>query len=191
MFAPGAQAKREPSKRSPKKVAAVSSFQNKGQGYYWNSSKVEDGRRSMLVEALLKSGRFTIVERGEGLSDIQAEQRLKNSGASRGGGAKTGKLMAAQFLFEGEVTDFTPKQQGAKAGLGRLKGVLSRVKAEVSNASVSVLVRFLDTSSGEVVDSCQASKKVSSVGIDESGYKGFSLALPSLTKLPSGRRPML
>ena len=187
MLSPEVQAKGKSSRRSPKKVAAVSSFQYKGQGYYWNSSKVGDGMRSMLVEALLESGRFTIVERGEGLSDIQAEQRLKNSGASRGGGAKTGKLMAAQFLFKGEVTDFTPKQQGAKVGLSRFKGPLSRFKAEVSNASVSVLVRYFDTSSGEVLDSCQASKKISSVGFNVSGYKGVKFGTSAFSKTPIGK----
>src|SRR5437899_1180797 len=85
LAAPAARAE----KVSPKKVIAVSKFENKAQqwnegGGWYNKGQIGDGMHSMLVEALVKTGKFIVVERGEGLNEIKAEQSLKKGGDSRG-----------------------------------------------------------------------------------------------------------
>ncbi len=187
--ATGASAKEE--KRSPKKVIAVSNFEVTAQKYdesggWYNREKLGDGMRSMLVEALQKTGKFIVVERGEGLKDIKEEQALKKAGDSRGAGAEGGALMAAQALFRGEITDFTPEQQGGKFSTGNL-GPLSGLSVGTKNASVGVLVRWFDTTSGEVIDSWQASEKQSSVGFAVQGYHKIPFGTEAYTKTPIGK----
>lgn len=183
-------------KKSPKKVIAVSSFEMNAQNWsegsgYWNKEQVGTGMRSMLVEALQKTGKFIVVERGAGLEDIKAEQNIKKGGDSRGSGAEGGQLMAAQALFRGEITDFTPGQQGAKVstggiGMGKL-GQLGNVGVGLKQASIAALVRYFDTTSGEVIDSFQSSAKANSVGFDVSGYSKIPFGTEAYTKTPIGK----
>ena len=182
-------------KRSPKKVVAVSNFQLTAQDYtegggWWSKGQVGHGMRSMLVEALVKTGKFIVVERGEGLQEIKAEQALKTSGESRGGGAESKQLMAAQALFRGEITDFTPGQQGAKVSAGGIKlgGLtLGDVGVGLKNASIASIVRWFDTTSGEVIDSFQSEAKATSVGFDVHAYTGIQMGTEAYTKTPIGR----
>lgn len=183
-------------KKSPKKVIAVADFEMNAQSYtsgggWWNKEQVGTGMRSMLVEALLKTGKFTVVERGEGLQNIKEEQELKKSGSSRGSGAAAGELMAAQALFRGEITDFTPDQQGAKVSTGGFNlgkfGNLGNVGVGAKNASIATLVRYFDTSSGEVIDSFQSTGKATSVGFDVSGYSKIPFGTEAYTKTPIGK----
>jgi curli biogenesis system outer membrane secretion channel CsgG len=192
LAAPGAS--RAGEKRSPKKVVAVSDFKVTAQQVsgrsYWNQGQVGHGMRSMLVEALVKTGKFIVVERGQGLSDIAAEQALKQGGASRGAGAARGELMAAQALFRGEITDFTAGQQGAKANVGGIKlgGVnLSNVGVGFNNASIASIVRWFDTSSGEVLDSFQSEAKATAVGFDVAAYSKIRFGTEAYTQTPIGR----
>jgi curli biogenesis system outer membrane secretion channel CsgG len=182
-------------KRSPKKVVAVSDFTVTAQDYtegsgWWSKGQIGKGMRSMLVEALVKTGKFIVVERGEGLKDIKQEQALRASGQSRGSGAEGQQLMAAQALFRGEITDFTPGQQGAKVKAGGFKigGVnVGNVGVGVKNASIAALVRYFDTTSGEVIDSFQSEGKATSVGFDVSAYSKMQVGTDAYTKTPIGR----
>lgn len=181
-------------RRSPKKVVAVSDFKvtaQRASGHsYWNQAQIGQGMRSMLVEALVKTGQFIVVERGEGLGDIRAEQALKARGDSRGGGAERGELMAAQALFRGEITDFTPGQQGAKANVGGFKvgGInVSNVGVGLENASIASIVRWFDTSSGEVIESFQSEAKATAVGFDLKAYERLRFGTDAYTQTPVGR----
>jgi curli biogenesis system outer membrane secretion channel CsgG len=182
-------------KQSPKKVVAVSNFQVTAQQVSggsgpWNHAQIGRGMRSMLVEALVKTGKFIVVERGEGLNEIRSEQALKTTGQSRGAGAQTQELMAAQALFRGEITDFTPSQQGAKASAGGFKvgGFdVGNVGVGVNNASIAALVRWFDTSSGQVIESFQSEAKASAVGFDVHAYRGMQMGTDAYTKTPIGR----
>ena len=87
-----------------KKIVAVSRFENKTS---WKGQvSLDDGMADQLTDALMQSGQFTVMER-QTLGDVTAEQDLANSGrAQKSQSAQTGKLVNAQILVKGTVTEF-------------------------------------------------------------------------------------
>jgi len=99
-----------------KKIVAVSSFENKTT---WRGQvDLGDGMADQLTDALMQSGQFTVMERQQ-LGAVVAEQDLANSGrAQKSQSAQTGKLVNAQILIKGTVTEFQENSSGsAKRGL--------------------------------------------------------------------------
>jgi curli biogenesis system outer membrane secretion channel CsgG len=152
------------------------------------------GMTEMLVTALIDTKRFIVLER-KALADIQAEQTLGAGGAVDAGSAATpGKLLGAQALVRGAVTEFT-YHRSSKGGSGSiLPGVnVSRASAE---AAVVLDIRLYDTSTGQVLDSVKAEGRAKSsgtgVGLDTTGTdergmpKGYKMSAASFSQTPLG-----
>ncbi len=102
----------------------------------------------MLESALFDSGRFVIVER-EKLGDVLGEQDLAASGrAAKSKVAKTGLIRSARYIASGAVTEVSENQSGGGAGIA-FKGI--RLGGGKSEAQITVIVKLIDTTTGEIV----------------------------------------
>jgi curli biogenesis system outer membrane secretion channel CsgG len=144
-----------------KKVVAVSRFENKtafGGGGQWT---LDNGMADQLTDALIQSDQFTVLER-ETLSDVIEEQDMAASGRfQKSKSARTGKLTSAQILIKGTVTEFESKSAGSGTGIG-FGGV--RVGSNRGEAHVGLIIRLIDTTTGEVLNSKRVEGKAQSGG---------------------------
>ncbi len=116
----------------------------------WSGSYDLGKNLSILLEsALFDSGRFVIVDR-EKLTDVIAEQDLQASGraAKAKGVAKTGLIRSARYIGTGAITEVTENQSGADGGISIGPMRLGGGKSE---AQVVVIVKLIDTTTGEIV----------------------------------------
>ncbi|MBA4374219.1 MAG: hypothetical protein C0402_15315 [Thermodesulfovibrio sp.] len=145
----------------PKKRVAVTKFDNKVKGTYgsWN---IGEGMAEQLTTALIKTGRFVVVER-QALQDVLGEQELGQTGViKKETAAKVGQVLGAQIIVRGVVSEFEQSESGGGAGIG-FAGF--RVGGRSSNAHVGIDIRLIDASSGQVLTSHNAVGKVESSGI--------------------------
>ena len=154
---------------SPKPVGnkqrvAVFSFDDKTDHTWrwWSGKGVGDGMADMLTTVLVKSGRYRVFERQQ-IEAALSEQRLGTSGVvTEQSAAKAGKMIGAEFSIIGAVTEFGYKQRSTggllkRAGLG---GGVSQ-----STAVVGIDVRFVNTTTGEVVKAETVRKQKSAMGV--------------------------
>lgn len=154
-----------------KKIVAVSRFENKTS---WRGQwKLDDGMADQLTDALMQSGKFVVLER-ETLGDVLDEQDLATSGrAMKSKSAQTGKVTSAQILIKGAITEFESKSAGGGSGFS-IKGF--RIGSKSGEAHVGLIIRLIDTTTGQVLDSERVEGKAKSGGfklglnIDEIGF---------------------
>lgn len=133
-----------------KKVVAVSRFENKTSYAGGGQFELDNGLADQLTDALIQSGQFTVLER-ETLTDVISEQDLAQSGRfQQSKSARTGKLTSAQVLIKGTVTEFENKSSGSGSGIG-IAGF--KVGSKRQSAQVGLIIRLIDTTTGEVLDS--------------------------------------
>ncbi|MEK7813613.1 MAG: CsgG/HfaB family protein, partial [Candidatus Desantisbacteria bacterium] len=100
--------------------------------------------------------------------------------------AKTGKLLGAQLLIKGLVTEFEEKANAGGIGGLSFAGIAGGVK--FSQAHVAIDVRVFDTTSGVILHAHTADKKTTNVGFALAGLgKGAGLAAGWETKTPLGK----
>ncbi|MBI1871677.1 MAG: hypothetical protein HYS07_10890 [Chlamydiae bacterium] len=152
-----------PAPMGPKKTIGVTSFENKaGQYAQWD---LGNGMAEMLTTALIRSGRFTVVERPE-IQKVLEEQDFGASGRTAGGeAAKIGKVLKAQVMISGAVTEFAASGGGEGGGFA-VHGF--RIGAHSSSAKVAVNIRIFDTTTGQVLDSQRCE------GVAEEGGLSFA-----------------
>lgn len=145
----------------PKKRIAVTKFENKVKGTYgsWN---IGEGMADQLATALIKTGRFVVVER-QALSEVLGEQELGQTGIiKKETSAKVGQVLGAQILIRGAVTEFEQAESGGGAGIG-FRGF--NIGGKSSNAHVGIDIRLIDSSSGQVLTSHNAAGHAESSGV--------------------------
>ncbi len=140
----------------------------------------------MLESALFDTGRFVIVER-EKLTDVIAEQDLAASGrtAKAGKVAQTGLIRSARYIATGAVTTVDEKQSGGNAGIS-IGGF--RVGGGKSDAQVTVIVKLIDTTTGEIVAKESITGKAGNVGLNVGVSAGIvNTDLGGFKKTPLGQ----
>lgn len=167
-----------------KKRIAVFSFEDKTDHVYhwWGGQSVGDGMAEMLVTALVKSGKYTVIERQE-IEKLMQEQSLGQTGVvTQESAAKVGQMLGVEMAVFGAVTEFG-WAEGNIGGALKQKGLGLGVKT--TSASVAIDVRFVNTSTGEIVAAenvrKQESKKglsVSTNAIDFDNREKFDESLP-------------
>ena len=163
----------------PKARIAVASFECKAAKCY---GQIGEGIRDMLVDALFKSGRFIVLERGEGLSAIREELNLAESGlVQKNKAPKKGSLEGADILVVGSIIAFEPEAGGLKGGVGGLlKGVplIGGITAGMKEAYIAANIRLIDVRTGRVINSTVVEGKASSfkLGGFGAGILGIPLA---------------
>jgi curli biogenesis system outer membrane secretion channel CsgG len=139
------------------------------------------GLTEMLTTALVKSGQFVVLERVAadkvvGEQDFNATDRVNPETA-----AAKGKIIGAQALITGDITEFSYQQSsvgGNLSGLGRLS-VLSKLSSNRVTAMVAIDLRVIDAVTGEVLFSQRAKGTSSMTGVASditAGGQSFSVA---------------
>jgi len=161
-----------------KKRVAVFTFEDKSDHKikWWREGQnVGEGMADMLITALVKNGKFTVLERTE-LNNVLKEQTLGVSGAvTAQTAAKVGNLLGVEMAIVGAVTEFGYKQQSTDVGVGSgATNKLFKKSNPLGNTSVGtqsttirigVDVRFTDVTTGEIVAAENVAKEEKSVGL--------------------------
>lgn len=155
-----------------KKRVAVFNFENKStQGWHWwSGGSPGDGMADMLTTELVKSGKYIVIERQE-ITKILEEQNLGQSGrVTPQSAAEVGKLLGVELAIVGAVTEFGASKGGTS---GRVKGI--GVGVSKTKATVAIDVRFINTTTGEILAAENVRKDKSKGGLSLSTPKfGFN-----------------
>jgi len=160
---------------APKRLVTVMNFdygtvQNYVQQIFGSNQDIGKGISDMLVDKLLKDGKYRLVERSA-LDKILAEQNFSNSDrADANTAAKIGKVLGVDAIIVGSITQFGRDDQhtnvgGGGYGLGKFG--IGGVGEHKSKAVVAITARVVNVSTGEILSSVQ--------GMGESSRSGTSL----------------
>jgi curli biogenesis system outer membrane secretion channel CsgG len=98
---------------------AVLRFEDQTQTHWWQPDKLGDAAADVFMTELLNTGKFSVIERAR-LNDILKEHNLVAQGAVTPQSAvELGKLLGAQLMVVGSVTEFGTEVHGARfRGIG-------------------------------------------------------------------------
>jgi len=147
----------------PKRLVTVMNFDyGTVQSYvtqiFGSNQDIGKGISDMLVDKLLKDGKYRLVERSA-LDKILAEQNFSNSDrADSNTAAKIGKVLGVDAIIIGSITQFGRDDQhtnvgGGGYGLGRFG--LGGVGTSKAKAVVGITARVVNVSTGEILASVQ------------------------------------
>lgn len=150
-----------------KKRVAVFVFEDKTDHRvrWWTGQPVGEGMADMLVTELVKSGKYSVIERQE-LNKIMAEQNLGQSGAvTAQTAAEIGKLLGVELAIFGSVTEFGYAESNTG---GRLKTQGIGLGIKSTTATIATDVRFVNTTTGEIVlaESVRREKSKKGLSVD-------------------------
>jgi curli biogenesis system outer membrane secretion channel CsgG len=127
---------------------------------WYSGQNIGDGMSDMLTTALVQSGRFRIFERSQ-LTSVMQEQGLGQSGAMvEKTAAQAGKLLGAEMIVMGSVTEFGTKKSEGGTRLGQVT-----IGTQTLSATVAVDVRLVDAQSGEIKWSGTVRKEETKTGL--------------------------
>jgi curli biogenesis system outer membrane secretion channel CsgG len=147
----------------PKKLVTIMNFdygtvQNYVQQIFGSNQDIGKGISDMLVDKLLKDGKYRLIERSA-LDKILAEQNFSNSDrADSNTAAKIGKVLGVDAIIIGSITQFGRDDQhtnvgGGGYGLGKFG--LGGVGVGKAKAVVAITARVVNVSTGEILASVQ------------------------------------
>jgi curli biogenesis system outer membrane secretion channel CsgG len=149
------------------------------------SSDFGTGLTEMLTTALVDSGRFVVLER-KAMADIQAEQALgAGPAADPTAATKTGKVLGAQTLIRGAVTEFS--YSSSSTGTNGIFGNVLGISHSTNEAKVVLDIRIYDASTTQILASVKGvgSVKSSATGVNAS-YSNINLGSSSFQNSPLG-----
>jgi curli biogenesis system outer membrane secretion channel CsgG len=184
--------------QGPKARIAVASFKCKAAKC---SGEIGGGLSDMLATALFGTGRFVVLERGEGFEEVKKELELGQSGyVSEKKAVQKGQVESADVLVVGAITAFEPNYTGGGAGVGGLfGGVLGGVAGRLRNAYIAADVRLVDVRTGRVINATTVEGKATSWGaltglgarVSHNVYLGGALGAYKNTPMEKAVRVML
>jgi len=142
---------------------AVFNFEDKTdhRAHWWTGQPVGDGMADMLVTALVKTGRYRVMERAE-MEKLLKEQQLGMSGITTPeSAAKAAKVLGVELAVIGAVTEFGYKKQSTGGALKKI-GIGASVSKQ--SATVGIDVRLVNTSSSEILAAENVRKENSKTG---------------------------
>ena len=145
-----------------KKMIAVVAFENKTDRsrWWWTGPDPGQGMSDMLTTALVKSGEFSVFER-EQLDKVIAEQNLGQSGrVTQETAPAIGKLLGVTAIVYGTVSEFGYLASETGGAIGGIGAGFSK-----TTARVSIDVRMIDTTTGEIILADTASDEKSQLGL--------------------------
>jgi len=179
----------DPQKDRPKirkaqfrKTVAVTRFENRTTAA--GQINLGSGMADQLIHALMESENFVVLERSS-LSDMLNEQDFSRSNrAQTSTVAQTGRMVPAQILIQGSITEFQLQESGAGVGVS-YKGF--SVGGESSLAHIALILKTIDTSTGQILDSIRLEGKAEGkgykfgvsymgVGVDAEGFENTALS---------------
>jgi curli biogenesis system outer membrane secretion channel CsgG len=147
----------------PKKLVTIMNFdygtvRSYVAAIFGSDQDIGKGISDMLVDKLLKDGRYRLIERSA-LDKILAEQNFSNSDrADSNTAAKIGKVLGVDAIIIGSITQFGRDDQhtnvgGGGYGLGRFG--IGGVGTSKAKAVVGITARVINVSTGEILASVQ------------------------------------
>jgi len=158
-----------PEKRLKKRIAVFDFDDKTNHAYHWwTGQPVGEGMADMLVTSLVKTGNYQVYERQE-IQKIMQEQSMGQTGAvTQESAAQVGKLLGVELAIFGAVTKFG-YSEGTVGGALKQKGLGLGVKS--TKATVAVDVRFVNTTTGEIITAESVRKEESKKGLSVSTAK--------------------
>jgi curli biogenesis system outer membrane secretion channel CsgG len=140
---------------------AVVDFENKSTWHWWGN-RLGEAAADVFVTDLMETGKFSLIER-EKIGAILAEQNLGASGrVTSQTAAKIGKLLGADLILTGSVSQFSVSSTG---------GGISRIRVGVTTGKVTLQARMVNTTTGEIIVAAEADNKKKLV---DARYKGVN-----------------
>ncbi len=181
----------ETSCAGPKKRVAILRFGGTGKYGAYEGWDVGEAIAAQMATALEATDCFIIGDR-MALSEVLREQELGLAGVvSRDSAPRAGRLLGAQVLIKGEITEFETgkKGNGITAGFGFADIPLGlRLGGNRNVAHVAIDLRLIDAATGEILFSQQISSDAKtygmSLGVD---YKKGSIGTDHFSKTPLGK----
>jgi curli biogenesis system outer membrane secretion channel CsgG len=166
----------------PRKSVAVAGFDG---SISFEGGDAAQGLTTMLTDALIRDGRFVVVERAA-IADVSAEHQREQGSAM----AAT-QLTPANVLVRGTVTKFAPKAGGGGLsagfmGAGSLGGALG---ISGDHSDVEINLRLIDTATGRILSSTNVKGSASSEGVTASVYtkSGMTFGGNEFSSSPLGK----
>ena len=155
------------------------------EGFSFEESSKEN-MRAMLESALFATNRFVIVERTNLEAVIQEQDLQKSKRAAKADDvAQTGKLRSARYLAACTVTEASSNTSGDSGGIA-IHGI--RLGGGSSKSAIVLVVKLVDTTSGEVVASERIRGEAGSSGVSIGvSQHGWSAGVSSFAKTPMGQ----
>ncbi|MEX0645606.1 MAG: CsgG/HfaB family protein, partial [Parvularculaceae bacterium] len=153
-----------------------------GEGQGWMRYNL--GAPSVLIKAFIaRSGCFTLLDRGAGLSALQKEQALASGGSlQKGSNIGAGQVKAADYVLVADIANTDSNAGGSAAGGiagavigGRVGGLLGGVKMKRVEAQTVLTLMNVRTSEIQATAEGSASKK--DIGFVAGGGYGFGGAV--------------
>lgn len=134
-----------------------------------------------LEKKLFDTGRFVVLER-QALEALLQEQQIKEQNT---GQSQKGKVIPAQAMVQGKVTDFEMNRSSSGGGVNI--GGIGRVGGSVTQAKMSINVRLMNVDTSEVIANEDAAGKASSTGFRFDGnYRVACADFEQFEKTPLG-----
>ncbi|HUU21938.1 MAG TPA: CsgG/HfaB family protein [Phycisphaerae bacterium] len=165
-----------------KPTIAVMKFEDRAGGA--RGMKAGDGMKDVMVDRLLATKRFAVIERPE-IESILGELRLQSSGVTRAQRrAALGRIKNVQYLLKGTITDFGHVSSGSSFfGSGGL-----RLFGGGDRAVMGLTMYVVEVESGQIVCSKSIEESVrAKEGSAEAAYKGVTFGGSSFYQTPLGR----
>ena len=165
-----------------KPTIAVMKFENRA-GFALNWS-LGDGMQEILVDRLLATGRFHVVERQD-LGAVLQEQKFQQNGVTRPQGkVATGRIRNCQYLIKGAVTDFGHISTNS----GGVSGLSWDIFGGSNRAVMGIVLYVIDVESGEIIASENIEESVSARDLSvKAAYSGISFGGSAFYQTPLGR----
>ncbi len=178
-----------PRLKGPKKTIGVLSFENKTN--FSGSLALGSDFSDQLTEALMKSGQFIVVARQD-LEAVITEQDLAATDRfAESKVAQKGKLVPAQLIIKGAVTEFESQATGGGTGVrfGNFGAGDFGISGETVNAHVACIIYIIDSSTGQILDSKRMEGKANAggLGFDWSYDNTVSLGTSGFKRTPLGK----
>ena len=165
-----------------------------GQSDYWRDLQLSPPQ-SLLRVVIQRSGCFTLVDRGTGMSVAQRERELAAGGdLQRGSNVGGGQVRAADYVLVGEIASQNANTGGnALAGLagaalgGRAGALVGGLRTRNMEANTVLSLTNVRTSETQLVTEGYASKRDMSWGVGAAGFGVGALGGGSYENTEIGR----
>ena len=139
---------------------AVLRFEDKTLNHWWQPDKLGEAAADFFVTELIKSDQFSVIERNR-IDDILKEHNLVASGGVTPQSAvELGKLLGAQLMLVGSITEFGCEEYG-----GRFRGI----GGKLANYHTKIDIRVVNVESSEIIYAERAG----------SSYRGMAVGINS------------
>ena len=173
----------------PKRTVAVGALQASGGFTNDENWRAGPALSAMLTKTLADTGRFVVVDRNA-LGDVLNEQALRATHVA--GGTTSGppvKMIPAQYLVEGAVTEFGSPNTGGGLSIGGLgsNGLGGGLGLTHDTGRISIDFQIVSPRTGEVIDTFTITRSVSHTGVALNlDYNGVAVGGNEFSKTPLG-----